>query len=105
MTKKVLVMFYNSSGYDSHSVIKEIDKFDVNVSVIPNELQKYMAFTISKNLLFIDSLQFMNAKVDELVKNFSKMGFKYLSQELSDKQLKLVKQTGVCPYEYIKGFK
>ena len=91
MTKKVLVMFYNSRGYDSHSIIKEIDKFDVNVSIIPNELQKYMAFTISKNLLFIDSMQFMNAKLDELVKNFSKMGFKYLSQELIDEQLKLVK--------------
>ena len=104
MTKKVLVMFYNSRGYDSHSIIKEIAKFDVNVSVIPNELQKYMAFTISKNLLFIHSMQFMNAKLDELGKNFSKMGFKYLSQELIDEQLKL-KQTGVCPYEYIKGFK
>ena len=48
-------------------MIKEIRKFDVKVSVIPNGLEKYMAFTISRNLLFIDSMQFMNSSLDSLV--------------------------------------
>ena len=32
----------------------KIDKFDVKVSVIPNGLEKYMALTINKHLVFID---------------------------------------------------
>ena len=31
--------------------------------------------------------------------------FKYLSQEFSDELLKLVKQKGVYPYEYMNNFK
>ena len=46
-----------------------INKFDVNVSVIPNGLEKYMAFTTNKNLVFIDSKQFMNSTLEKLVKN------------------------------------
>ena len=49
-----------------------------------------MAFTINKNLVFIDSMQFIN--------------FKYLSEEFSGEQLKLVKQKGVYPYEYMNNF-
>ena len=56
LSKKVPVMFHNLGGYDSHFIIKEIGKFDVKVSVIPNGLEKYMAFTGNKNLLFIDSM-------------------------------------------------
>ena len=56
LTKKVPVIFQNLRGYDSHLVIKEIGKFDVKVSVIPNGLEKCMAFTINKNLVFIDSM-------------------------------------------------
>ena len=44
-------------------------KFDVKVTVIPNGLEKYMAFTINKNLVFIDSMQFMNSSLDSLFKN------------------------------------
>ena len=46
LTKKIPVIFHNLRGYDSHLTIKEISKFDVKVSVIPNRLEKYMAFTI-----------------------------------------------------------
>ena len=59
MSMKIPVIFHNLRGYDSHLIIKEIGKFDVKVSVIPNELEKYMAFTINRNLIFIDSMQFM----------------------------------------------
>ena len=40
--------------------MQETGKIDVKVSVIPNGLEKYMAFAINKNLIFIDSIQFMN---------------------------------------------
>ena len=57
-------MFHNLRGYDNHLIIKEINKFDVKVSFIPNALEKYMAFTVNKNLVFVDSMQFMNCSLD-----------------------------------------
>ena len=42
--------------------MQEIGKFDVNGS------EKYMAFTINKNLLFIDIMQFLISSLDESVK-------------------------------------
>ena len=40
-----------------------------------------------------------------LVKNLSDNDFKYLSQEFTGQYLKLVKQNGVYPYEYMDNFK
>ena len=77
LSKKVPVTFHNLRGYTSHLTIKEISKFDV--SVMPKGLEKYMAFTINRNLVFIDSMQFMNSSLDSLVKNLSDNDFKYLS--------------------------
>ena len=56
LSKKIPVIFHNLKGYGSHLTIKEISKFDVKVSVIPNGLEKQMAFTINTNLVFIDSM-------------------------------------------------
>ena len=75
MSKKVPVIFHNLRGYDSHLIIKEISKFDVKVSVTPNGLEKYMAFTINADLVFIDSKQFMNSSLDLLVNNLSDNDF------------------------------
>ena len=74
--------------------MKDVGKFDVKVSAIPNGLEKYMAFTVNKNLVFIDSMQFMNSSLDSLVKNLSDNDFIYLSEEFSGEFLKLVKQKG-----------
>ena len=51
-----------------------------------------MAFTINNNLVFIDSVQFMNSSLDALVKNLSDNDFKYLSQEFRGDLVKIVKQ-------------
>ena len=61
--------------------MQDIGKCSIKVDFIPNRLEKYMAFAINKNLVFIDSKQFMNSSLDALVKNLSEMDFKYLSQE------------------------
>ena len=83
LTKKVPVIFHNLRGYDRHLIIKEIGKCNVKVSAIPNALEKYMAFTINSNLVYIESMQFMNSSLDSLVKNLSDDDFKHLSEELS----------------------
>ena len=63
ISKKVPVIFYNLKGYDNHLILKELNKFNVKISVIPNGLDKYMASTVNKNLFFIDSMQFLNASL------------------------------------------
>ena len=105
MTKKIPVIFHDLRGNDSHLIIKELSKFDVKVSVIPNGLEKYMALTINKNLVFIDSMQFMNSGLNSLVKNLSDNDFKYLSEEFCGEFLELVKQKAVYPYKYMNSFK
>ena len=64
-----------------------------------------MAFTVNRNLVFIDSMLFMNSSLDKLVKNLSDEDFKYLSGEFSGEKLKLVKEKGVYPYKYMNSFK
>ena len=64
-----------------------------------------MAFTLNKNLVFIDSMLFMNSSLDKLVKNLTDKNFKCLSEEFSNEQLRLVKEKGVYPYEYMNSFK
>ena len=87
-------------------IFKELGKFDNGkISVIPNRLEKYMAFTVNKNLAFIDSMQFMNSSLDSLVRNLMSEDFTYLSEEFAGEYLKLVKEKGVYPYEYINSFK
>ena len=105
LTKKIPIIFHDLRGYDSHLIMQEIGKFDVKVNAIPTGLEKYMAFTIKYNLVFINSMQFVNSSLDVLVKNLSDTGFKYLSQGSSGDLLELVKQKGVYPYEYMDSFK
>ena len=64
-----------------------------------------MAFTINKNLVFIDSMQFMNCSVDSLVKNLLDNDFKYLSEKFIGDTLELVRQKGVHSFEYMGSFK
>ena len=44
LTKKVPVIFHNLRGYDSHLIFYELNKFVVKTDVMPNRLEKYMAF-------------------------------------------------------------
>ena len=56
LNKKVPVIFHNLRGYDTHLIFNELNKFDVKIKLIPNVLEKYMAFFKNKNLVFIDSM-------------------------------------------------
>ena len=99
------VIFHNLKGYDSHLIFSEQRKFNLKVDVIPNRLEKYMAFFLGKDLVFIDSMQFVNSSLDKLVKNLSDEDFKYLVKEFSCESLELLKQKGAYPYEYMNCFK
>ena len=50
-----------------------------------------MAFILNKNLVFIDSMPFMNSSLEELVKSLADNDLKYLTQEFCSKNLELLK--------------
>ena len=50
-----------------------------------------MASFLNKNIVLIDSMQFMNSSLDKLNKNLSDKDFKYLVEELGSKNLELLK--------------
>ena len=104
LTKKIPVMFHNLKGYDSHLIFTVLHKFNLKINGL-NGLEKYMAFFLNKNLVFIDSIQFMNSSLDKLVKNLSDEDFKYLVEDFGSDNLKLLKQKGDYPYEYMNSFK
>ena len=64
-----------------------------------------MSFTLNKNIVFIDSMLFMNSSLQKLVKNLISKDFKYLSEVYSGEKLELVKKKGIYPYEYFNSFK
>ncbi len=99
------VILHNFRGYDSHIIVEAFGdleikarlKLDNIIKCIPNNFEKYMSVTLGK-LRFIDSLQFMAASLDELVKGCSK--FDNLRDCFGDK-FNLLAKKGVFPYEYL----
>ena len=67
LTWKIPVVFHNLRGYDSHLIMQEIGKFDLEVNVMPNKMEKYISFSLGKNLVFIDSVQFMASSLSPLL--------------------------------------
>ena len=84
--------------------MQDLGKFNLEINVIPNRLEKYMSFSINNKLSFIDSFQFLSSSLDGLVKNLAKDYFKYLSQEFDNNLLGLVKQKIFYSYEYMSNF-
>ena len=58
-----------------------------------------MAFFFKKNLVFIESTQFINSSLEKIVKKLSNNDFKYLTEEFCSKNLELLKQKDAYPYE------
>ena len=63
-----------------------------------------MVFFLDRNLVFIDSMEFMNSSLDKLTKNLSDKDFKYLVEEFGFKNLEILKQKDAYPYEYMNNF-
>ena len=62
-------------------------------------------FMLGNHLNFIDSFQFMSSSLDKLVSNLPKEAFKYTSEEFTGKELRLMSQKGVYPYDFMDSFK
>ncbi|CAB3983697.1 Gastrula zinc finger [Paramuricea clavata] len=101
ITWKVPVVFHNLRGYDSHLIMQEIGKFKMNVNVIPNNMEKYISFSLGKNLVFIDSIQFMASSLEALVSNLPPEDFRIVGKRWKGEDFNLVTQKGVFPYEFL----
>ena len=56
---------------------KNGEECQMSNNAIPNNMEKYMAFMLGNNLVFIDSFQFMSSSFDKLVSNLPDEAFKY----------------------------
>ena len=107
---KILVIFHNLKGFDSHFIIRQFGELikegeDISINVIAQNAEKYMAFYIGKHLSFIDSFGFMSSSLEKLASNLSDEGFIYTRKYFTDEiQLDLMKKKGVYPYDYMDSF-
>ena len=80
--------------------MQEIGEFSLDISVIPTNSEKYLSFTWGKNLVFIDSFQFMASSLEKLSSNLPQNKYTHLENELGNTNTHLLKQKGVYCYEY-----
>ena len=51
--------------------MQEIGKSDQKTNIIPNGMEKFTTLMLGKNLIFIDSMQFMNSILENLFKELT----------------------------------
>ena len=61
---------------------KKGEEKQMDINVIPNYMEKYMAFMLGKHLVFINSFQFMSSSLHKLVSNLPDDAFKYTSEQI-----------------------
>jgi len=116
LTNTIPVIFHNLRGYDSHLLMQMLGKFKRQINVIPNNMEKYMSFSIGTdiqdkdgktktvfNLKFIDSYQFVSDSLGQLVKNLPKEKFKY-TEEIFKENLEIMTRKGVYPYSFMDSW-
>ena len=84
--------------------MQELGKFNLRITVIPNELEKYMGFTINNKLRFIDNFQFLSSSWSSFIKNLNNDDFNYVSQGFDKNKLDLPKQKRFYTNEYVTNF-
>ena len=114
----ISVFFHNLSGYDSHLFIKKLNTTMGAIDCIPNNEENYISFSKTiisgeytnkrgetKNkyfkIVFKDSMKFLKSSVAALVNNLPENGFNNLEKYFITEQVKLLKQKGFYPYEYM----
>ena len=75
LNHKLLIVFYNLKKYDSYLIMQELGTFNLEITVIPNGLEKCMSYIINNKLSSIDSVQFLSFSLYSLVKDLSKNNF------------------------------
>ena len=98
------VVMHNCRGFDSHLIMSGVGKCQKDIQVIPNSMEKYISFQVSK-LRFLDSYQFMPSSLEILIDNLAQDGlthFKQLQRAFPNNDIaKLLLRKNVYCYDYI----
>jgi len=128
---RIPIFFHNLRGYNGHIIMQEIGKFTKEnpitkkakwvfkgmtdagkkiwerkpgINVIPLNTEKYIAFTLGKHLIFLDSLQFLNQSLDKLAASLAVDDMMNTREIYDGEKFNLVKKKGVYPYDYMASF-
>ena len=124
---KIPVIFHNLKGYDSHLIMQDIGQIikdenkrianaigafgtgpksndenftpKLDLKVIAQNTEKYMAFYLGKNLVFLDSFQFMSCSLEKLTNNLPIDKVPYTDIGFGERA-SLLKKKGFYPYDY-----
>ena len=125
-TRTIPVFAHNLTGYDSHLFAKRLADSPGDVGCIPRNEEEYITFSkrvlvdtivktvkrkgkekeeinIYSNLRFVDTVNFMQTSLEELVGNMERSDFKHTSKYFQGEKLDLMLRKGVYPYEYMTG--
>jgi hypothetical protein len=109
----VNVVFHNLKNYDVHHIFRLFSKniaakYDKNgkasyrgVKIIALNLERYISFEI-QHLQFIDSYQFLNAKLKKLVSNLLTDSLRHTKRHMGENELLFAKR--IFPYEWFDSF-
>ena len=61
--------------------------------------------SINRNIIFLDSLQFLKGSLDYLAGNLEDTDFKHLMSEFSKDQLELLRKRDAYPYDWVDSYK
>ena len=105
MPRKLPIIFHNLEGHDGHLIFRELNNFDnIDIQVIPKTSEKYMSIIINRNIIFLGSLQFLSASLDDLAGNLENKDFKYLISEFPSDKLEILKRKDLYPYEWVDSY-
>ena len=108
-------------GYDSHIIFKNLNKIEINREpyLIAKGMEKFISFQLEE-LVFKDSLQFMNSSLEKLVENLADKAdskdelefvFPHLKtyfdkhwSHLPKEAFEMLTRKGVYPYSYMDSF-
>ena len=99
---QIPIILHNMKNYDSHLLMQAMARVQGEIKCIPTNTEKYISFSLG-NLRFIDSLNFMQSSLENLVKgtdSFSVMQ-KIVPEE---NKRQLLQKKGIYPYEYMDSF-
>ena len=91
-------------GYDNHIIFKELNNFNVDISVIPKGIDKYTSIIVNRHITFIDSLQFYNGSLNILLSNLNNEDFKHSVSEFGIDKLETLKRKYAYPYERVNSY-
>ena len=90
--------------YDGHILFKELNNFNVDISVIPKDIDKYTSIIVNRHITFINSLQFYNGSLYTIASNLNNEDFKHLTSEFGIDKLEILKRKDGYPYKWVNSY-